>query len=1800
LTQELKKDVSSVFGPLNLQTGDTLYFRVIAGSKYTMQNTTEDAFNSDDPCASYTISLAIPCVINCPTCTPPDAIKISSTEPIATGVVTLCAGESTTLTTNNVVPAQSTWASSAFAGYTLDWYLDGKLQSTLSKTGDKTTSEAAPNTVKNPGVTKDETHTWTVVAYDNLYPTASKCIDSAKIKVTFLAKPVVKSDSIKYCFGLPTATSALPTSTDGTINLLDNSKKALAAAPDLKTMPAGRNVYYYNLTSAAGCQSDTVLFVVNVDTIPTLKVPDVSPFCAGATTRVLPSDTLSKAYTIDWGGKEQNLSKLTGSATPYTYIYKVTDVKSSCVSVPETLSITAKPATKVSVKAVQTCGKTTVTTTLDPTTAATAWTLGGAALATTPTEFTELSTPNSGLLQVVATETGYCADTDTVTISVQAVPKKPTTADVSYLKSQASSFKDVMLTSGDKAAVMNDASTADLEFEWSSDDGATWSTTAPTPTVKDAASPKEEDVTYRVRVTNKTTGCHSDTATVVARIYGAPVPNVSDTAYCVGTTAGALSSNVRINQALAGETYTLKYYDSDKTTELTAGEIPSTTAAGVHTYYATQSSATGGESDKVGFKVTVYGVDTALVAQESYLYCKNDVATALTATVNKTEASYKMSDGLQWSSDGGTTWSATAPTPSTATVGSATYNVKQTYTITASKEVCEGKAVNITVTTSETTDPTGTMSVSYVLADADGNGGKFKDLLGQSATTVDVEAGYTYQYAECDASGAVSGAWSTTVPTPSVPSKSDLNGGSKTIYYAVKRIATAAPNCESGTKVITVTISDSPMPDVTPGYYCEGETIADLGSSVKVNTQKKTADKYELLWYGTTKPASSADYAAGSTTVPATPAATVADSKTPNVMTYYVAQKDKETDAIGTASALVITVYPKPVQTITDPAAVCETAVDLGKSLKYDAVVKTATYNTSYYSDAAGTTALTGSTVTASGAYYVQTAFAVPSATNSGAVCASTVDKITVTVDTLTLQKVIDAQTCPNTAAILTATAGSNAKSVVFDWSGESNSDTKSDAQTPASGSATSKFTTVALAGKAGDTYKYDLKVTAGTCTESQKGIVITIGDGPVEGTLTLEETDNKETGKVYTDTRDNTADPFYTCGNGITATASFTKDATPDYTWSDANGKSVGTGATAKLPGAGIYTITYNNQCATSVKFEVKDASIKDNKLTVTSKVTPSATGKELELCEGEAFSMDLSYTCAEAGTISWTHDGTAATGISGKSVSLPKATPAESGTYAYTITNHGCTATGDTTIKVKPYIQFAPEQYAYVARRDSQLTIKTNITVPASGTPSDISWTESGTSAGTGKDKDLTVTSDHSYLVKMSDADYCPSETTVTVTMDARLKLSAKVDAKMCRGDKGVYLTIDTTGTGKFVYPSKAKITVTETIGSASHTVSGWSKAGDTLKLEVSPSADATYKVDFTYREGEGVDAQSTSASASITVLQPIYITVPTGLSVCSDSALDITLEKLGPTGTTVAWDADATITSGTTGESVTVSPVYESASGLNHNSTKWYYLTASYEGCHDKRDSVKVTVNEPITGTMPTDTTICEGTSVRLDAGSYGATTYEWTTASQASAIGSSQSLSVTPKATTTYTVSMARGKCKATADETVNVNSNPVITSVDSLSYRKVAIMVDASYGTSPYYYSVDKGVSDLSNEKDSLTYSNHTAYVVDAVGCKASYPFSITAPKIKIPDYFSPNGDGTNDGWKIPGIDQTYPNAEITIFDRWGKKIASYKGADEGWDGKYNGHDMPTTDYWYEIQVREIDKTYTGHFTLLRR
>lgn len=87
----------------------------------------------------------------------------------------------------------------------------------------------------------------------------------------------------------------------------------------------------------------------------------------------------------------------------------------------------------------------------------------------------------------------------------------------------------------------------------------------------------------------------------------------------------------------------------------------------------------------------------------------------------------------------------------------------------------------------------------------------------------------------------------------------------------------------------------------------------------------------------------------------------------------------------------------------------------------------------------------------------------------------------------------------------------------------------------------------------------------------------------------------------------------------------------------------------------------------------------------------------------------------------------------------------------------------------------------------------------------------------------------------------------------------------------------------------------------------------------------------------------------------------------------------------------------------------------------------------------------------------------------------------------------------------------------------------------------------------------------------------------------------------VPDpYFSPNGDGDKDLWFIAGVEET-PTV-VKIYDRHGKMIRSYDAYsnEEGWDGRdANGHDMPSTDYWYVVSVANTDRLFVGHVALVR-
>ncbi len=91
--------------------------------------------------------------------------------------------------------------------------------------------------------------------------------------------------------------------------------------------------------------------------------------------------------------------------------------------------------------------------------------------------------------------------------------------------------------------------------------------------------------------------------------------------------------------------------------------------------------------------------------------------------------------------------------------------------------------------------------------------------------------------------------------------------------------------------------------------------------------------------------------------------------------------------------------------------------------------------------------------------------------------------------------------------------------------------------------------------------------------------------------------------------------------------------------------------------------------------------------------------------------------------------------------------------------------------------------------------------------------------------------------------------------------------------------------------------------------------------------------------------------------------------------------------------------------------------------------------------------------------------------------------------------------------------------------------------------------------------------------------------------------------IKVPDAFSPNGDGVNDWLVITNID-SYPNNTFTVFNRWGNKVYEASPYRNQWDGTSQfgsvyGETLPEGTYYYVLDLGNGSDAFTG-FIYLRR
>jgi gliding motility-associated-like protein len=95
----------------------------------------------------------------------------------------------------------------------------------------------------------------------------------------------------------------------------------------------------------------------------------------------------------------------------------------------------------------------------------------------------------------------------------------------------------------------------------------------------------------------------------------------------------------------------------------------------------------------------------------------------------------------------------------------------------------------------------------------------------------------------------------------------------------------------------------------------------------------------------------------------------------------------------------------------------------------------------------------------------------------------------------------------------------------------------------------------------------------------------------------------------------------------------------------------------------------------------------------------------------------------------------------------------------------------------------------------------------------------------------------------------------------------------------------------------------------------------------------------------------------------------------------------------------------------------------------------------------------------------------------------------------------------------------------------------------------------------------------------------------------------TFQDIDIPTAFTPNGDGSNDVWKIVDADNSnpaqYEQSKTRVYDKRGRLVFESNGFSASWDGTIKGEALPPDTYYYTIDLQYGNKRYKGIVTILK-
>ncbi|PKP29382.1 MAG: lectin [Bacteroidetes bacterium HGW-Bacteroidetes-18] len=343
--------------------------------------------------------------------------------------------------------------------------------------------------------------------------------------------------------------------------------------------------------------------------------------------------------------------------------------------------------------------------------------------------------------------------------------------------------------------------------------------------------------------------------------------------------------------------------------------------------------------------------------------------------------------------------------------------------------------------------------------------------------------------------------------------------------------------------------------------------------------------------------------------------------------------------------------------------------------------------------------------------------------------------------------------------------------------------------------------------------------------------------------------------------------------------------------------------------------------------------------------------------------------------------------------------------------------------------------------------------------------------------------------------------------------------------------------------------------------------------------------------------------SASTAISVAS---ISATVGDSRCDGGTLN--LSATATTGATVLWF-----------DSLTSTTILNSGTNFTTpllSATATYYVLASVNSClTGNRKPVTATIYAIPTIISAPDVTVCEGNSVTINAVASSATAViNWYgTPTGGIPLETGNSLTIMPASTiTTYYIDATENGCTTPTRTEVKMEVlGNTISSTSPITLNDIAIVDDSNNnsititnfpGIDNYEFNLNS-FEEFGNETyfEHLEPGIHSLYLRDKTNCEIS---KLDIAILGFPKFFTPNGDGQNDTWKILGNDlNNIQISAIYIFDRFGKLVADVDLNGDGWDGFYNGERLPASDYWYLVKYTDQYGDYRekrGNLSLIRR